>query len=238
MQKWPKHVPPAPPELQRIHEDFMQHWLTVLPQRYGLVEKFNQLYPVRRAPAGFRRTLEVGAGLGEHLRYEVLTPEQEREYHALDVRPNLVEELRRRFPKVQALVGDCQTRLGFPDGHFDRILAIHVLEHLANLPAAIREMHRLCDKERGSFTVMIPCEGSLAYGLARRISAQRIFEKRYRIPYREFISREHLNQPREIMEELTPRFRVTHRAFYPFPVPLYFCNLLVGLTLAPRNGKG
>ena len=47
--------------------------------------------------------------------------------------------------------------------------------------------------------VVIPCEGGLAYSLARRVSAQRIFEKRYGMSYRFFIESEHINVPREIM---------------------------------------
>ena len=43
--------------------------------------------------------------------------------------------------------------------------------------------------------VVIPCEGGLAYSLARRISAQRIFEKRYGMSYRFFIESEHINVP-------------------------------------------
>ena len=99
------------------------------------------------------------------------------------------------IPGIQVVVGGCQERLAFPDGTFDRILAVHVLEHLPNLPTAIREMHRLIDKQRGQFEVVIPCEGGLAYSLARRISAQRFFEKRYKMPYRWLIEREHINRP-------------------------------------------
>jgi ubiquinone/menaquinone biosynthesis C-methylase UbiE len=127
-----------------------------------LVERFNPGYPVVYAPDGFRRMLEVGAGLGEHLEYERLTAEQEASYYALELRASMAWCLRERFPRIQILVGDCQERLEFPDGFFDRILAIPVLEHLANLPAAFREMHHLCDKQKGVFTVVIPCEGSLA----------------------------------------------------------------------------
>ena len=92
-------------------------------------------------------------------------------YYALELRANIASRLRECFPRIQILVGDRQERHEFLDGFFDRILAIHVLEHLPNLPAALREMHRLCDKQKGVFTVVIPCEGSLAYGLGRRISA-------------------------------------------------------------------
>ena len=41
--------------------------------------------------------------------------------------------------------------MAFADGFFDRSIAVHVLEHLPNLPAAIREVYRLLDRERGEF---------------------------------------------------------------------------------------
>jgi SAM-dependent methyltransferase len=234
LHQWPKTFPPLTAEQERIRDDFMKYWHEVLPRRFGIVEKFNHLYPVRHAPE-FRRTLEIGAGLGEHLEYERLTPEQEQNYHALELRENMSREIRRRFPRVQTITGDCQQRLPFPDGAFDRVLAIHVLEHLPNLPAAIAEVYRVCDKERGVFSVVIPCEGSLAYTLARRCSAQRLFERRYHQPYRWFIEREHINVPAEILGALEPYFTVGHRSFFPIPLPLLFCNLVIGLTLQPRK---
>ena len=232
--RWPKVLPSLTPEQQRISDDFMHYWHEVLPKRYGFVDDFNHNYPVRHAPQQFLRTLEIGAGLGEHLHYERLTPEQKSQYLALELRQNMADRIKERFPEVQTSVGDCQARLDFPDGWFDRILAIHVLEHLPNLPAAIAEMHRLSDKQRGVFSVVIPCEGSAAYSLARRISAQRIFEKRYRQSYRWLIEREHLNRPKEILAELSKYFLWTHKAFFPLPVPLIFCNLCIGLTLRPK----
>ena len=231
---WPKTFPPLTEEQRRISDDFMKYWHEVLPRKYGIIDDFNHGYPVQHAPAQFKGTLEIGAGLGEHLAYEKLTPEQEQNYVALELRENMAAEIRRRFPRVQVSVGDCQARLPFPDGFFDRILAVHVLEHLPNLPAAIREMRRLCHPERGIFSVVIPCEGSPAYTLARRISAQRIFEKRYHQSYRWFIEREHINVPREILAELAPHFEVTHRRFFPLPLPFEFCNLCLGLTLKPK----
>jgi hypothetical protein len=109
-----------------------------------------------------------------------------------------------------------------------------VLEHLPNLPGAVREMYRLCNKQRGVFTVVIPCEGGLAYGLARRISAQRMFERRYQQSYKWYISREHINRPHEILEELEKYFEVQHQSFFPLRVPIVQINLVIGLTLKPR----
>lgn len=237
--KWPKAFPSLTPEQQAISDDFMKAWHEVLPQKYGVVERFNHGYPVRHAPADFARTLEIGAGLGEHLEYERLTPEQRRNYYALELRANMSAEIARRYPDVHALTGDCQQRLDFPDGFFDRVLAVHVLEHLPNLPAAIREAYRLVNKDRGVFQVVIPCEGSMAYSLARKISAQRVFEKRYPGQrYRWFIEREHINLPGEIQEELAPYFVMHRRSYFPLKVPFEFCNLCIGLTLRPRPDVG
>ena len=41
----------------------------------------------------------------------------------------------------------------------------------------------------------------MAYSLARRVSAQRIFERRYQMSYDWFVASEHINVPREIVEE-------------------------------------
>jgi ubiquinone/menaquinone biosynthesis C-methylase UbiE len=235
MSHWPKVFPPLTAEQQEISNDFMKHWHEVLAGRIGIVDRFNHGYPVKTAPQGFLRTLEVGAGLGEHLKYENLSPEQRANYYAFDIRENMIAELKRRLPDLHSFVGDCQGRLDFADGYFDRILAIHVLEHLPNLPLAVREIHLLCTPGRGVFQVVIPCEGSLAYSLARRISAQRIFERRYKQSYRWFIEREHINLPDEILAELRKFFTVERRAFFPIPVPLETFNLCIGLNLKPRT---
>lgn len=232
MHTWPKTFPPLSPQQEQIRDDFVKLWHQVLP-RYRAIERFNHRYPLR-VGGTFRRTLEIGAGIGEHLEYEQLTPQQERDYYCLELRENMSAEIRRRFPRVQTITGDCQRRLPYPDGFFDRVLAIHVLEHLPNLPAAVEEVYRVCDKRRGVFSVVIPCEGGLAYTLARRATAQRVFEKTYKQPYRWFIEREHINVPEEILGVLSPYFEVAHRRFFPFRVPAVFCNLVIGLTLRPR----
>jgi|ERR1043166_3937614 SAM-dependent methyltransferase len=232
---WPKVIPALTPEQQRISDDFMRHWHEVLPAKFGIVDEFNHNYVVKHAPKDFVRTLEIGAGIGGHIPYEKLTPEQEVNYHALELRENMAAKIREQFPKVQACVGDCQQQLDFIAGDFDRIIAIHVLEHLPNLPATIQEMHRLCDPERGVLSAVIPCEGGLAYGLARRISAQRIFEKRYKQSYRWFIEREHINRPEEILRELGVCFDITHCSYFPLGVRSIALNLCIGLTLRPKR---
>jgi SAM-dependent methyltransferase len=208
----------------------MAYWHEVLPNRYGLIERFNHGWPARTArPA--ERTLELGAGLGEHLEFE---PDYARaSYAACELRPEMAARIVERFPDVEVVVGDCQQRLPFEDASFDRVLAIHVLEHLPDLPAALREVRRLL-RPAGRFVVVIPCEGGLAYSLARRMSAPRIFEKRYGVSYDWFVASEHINRPHEILEECEPHFRVLRRRYFPLVVPVTPLNLVIGLELIPR----
>jgi SAM-dependent methyltransferase len=229
--KWPKRLPELTEEQRRIRDDFMEYWHTVLPGRYGVVEKFNHGWPARFAKPG-ARTLEIGAGLGEHLEFEP-TPNSG-EYVCNELREAMAEEIRKRHPTVEVVVGDCQKGLPFEDSSFDRILAIHVLEHLPDLPAALRELRRLV-KPDGRLLAMIPCEGGMAYTFARRISAQRVFEKRYKTSYDWCIASEHLNLPDEITEECNREFRLLNRNLFPLRVPIVTANLVIGLEYAPRS---
>ena len=234
--KWPKVLPAMTPEQKEISDAFMKLWHQELPNRFGIVERFNHTFPVKNSRPGFAATVEIGAGLGEHLHYETLTPEQEANYVAVELRENMAAEIRKSFPKVKAITGDCQTRLNFDDGYFDRYIAVHVMEHLPDLPSCIREAYRLVNKERGQLLIVIPCEGSPAYSLARKISAERVYNRNFKGGYKWLISREHINLPHEIMGELDPYFEIEKKVLFPLPfLPFIFNNLCIGLALKPRR---
>jgi len=234
--KWPKIFPPLNNEQKIISDDFMKHWHEVLAShaRYGMIEQFNHRYILKTSGTRFTTTLEIGAGLGEHLAYEKLSLEQKKHYHALELRESMAQQIRQRFPDIQVLTADCQKSLPFAEGYFDRIVAIHVLEHLPDLPAAIKEMHRVCNKTSGCLHIVIPCEGGLLYTLARKMSAQRIFEKRYNQSYRWYIEREHINVPEEIIEEVNKFFNIEKKRFFPFYLSSVNLNLCIGMSCWPK----
>jgi SAM-dependent methyltransferase len=226
---WPKQLPVFTDDEQRVRDAFMARWLEYLPTRGGFVERFNHGYPLR-AGATAGRTLEIGAGLGEHIRYEDL---EKQEYYAVELLPELADGIEARFPSVKTLVGDCQARLPFDDGFFDRVLAIHVLEHLPNLPAALDEVARLLAPD-GRFVAVIPCEGGAVYSLARRFTSKRLFEREFGRDYDWFIRSEHINVPWEIEHELEERFAVLEARHFPFRIRSVGVNLIIGLTMGPR----
>lgn len=228
-------LPPLTPEQERISDEFMHAWHEELPQRYSIVERFNHGFPVAVSDFPFVSTLEIGAGLGEHLRHEHLSAEQLRNYTAVDLRENMIAALKAAFPQIRALQADAQQRMDVPDGSIDRVLAIHVLEHLPNLPAAVDELYRVCAKPSGRLIVVIPCEGGMAYSLARKISAERFYRRRFGGSYKWLYSREHINLPNEVIDELRRRFAVERRRYFPLPwLPAATANLCIGLRLVPR----
>jgi SAM-dependent methyltransferase len=235
MGKWPKKIPHLTEEQEKIRDDFMgAHLNAVQTEWYGFVDRFNHGYPVRSLRDG-GRTLEIGAGIGAHLAFEDVSGQ---EYHANELRPDLCRQLKEKYPEITVVEGDCTSGLPYEPGYFDRVLAVHVLEHIPDLPKALREIRRVI-KDDGLFSVVIPCEGGLATKLARRMSAKPHFEKRYPgQKYDWFIASEHINFPDEILEELGRFFTVTHSRYYPLFVPSVELNFFIGLTLRPREGCG
>lgn len=230
---WPKQLPAFSEDDQRIRDAFMARWLEYLPRRGGFVERFNHNYPLSGATSA-TRTLEIGAGLGAHLEFEHL---ERQEYYAVELREELAQSLGERFPTVTTLVADCQKRLPFDDGFFDRVLAIHVLEHLPDLPAALDEVARVL-AANGRFVAVIPCEGGLVYSLARRFTSKRLFQREFGRDYDWFIRYEHINLPWEIESELAKRFRVDDARYFPFRIRSVKANLIIGLTMRPLARSG
>jgi SAM-dependent methyltransferase len=63
---------------------------------------------------------------------------------------------RRRDSSLHLLETDA-TKLPFPDKYFDRVLSVHLLEHLPDPAKAIGEMARVI-KPQGRAVIVVPCE--------------------------------------------------------------------------------
>ncbi len=227
---WPK----VPPELTQAQldarEQYMKLWHEQLPLKYGFVEAFNHGFPSRLPHRSGSRTLEVGAGLGSHLRYERL---DDQEYYCLEYREEFCREISKSLPVERVFCGSIEARTPWDDGFFDRIVAIHVLEHLRDLPRALEEVNRLL-KADGFFDIVIPCEGGFAHTFARRISAQRLFEKTFGMDFEPIHKNEHVNSFKEIDMLLAQQFRVRRSSYFPLRIPLSSVNIAVGFRLTKK----
>jgi ubiquinone/menaquinone biosynthesis C-methylase UbiE len=231
---WPKILPELDSAQKEISDEFMLFWHQELSSKYSLVDHFNHNFVKKTAPLNFHKSLEIGAGNGEHISYEMLNDIQAQNYIAVDIRENMLSQLKSRFPYISTLHADCTDLHKIESRSIDRVIAIHVLEHIPDLPTAINELHRVCKKD-GVLQVVIPCEGGALYSLARKISAQRIFEKKYKQSYRWFIEREHLNQPDEIYFILDKYFTIKETFYFPFLIPSTSINLCIGINLTPKD---
>jgi SAM-dependent methyltransferase len=231
--KWPKQLVSLSSEEEDARNRFVKLWHEVLPKRFAAIEQFNHSFPIRSKTKTGERILEIGAGLGEHIQHE---PSDWEQYVCVELRPEMAAGIRERFPNVDVVVRDCQEELPFEDGYFDRVLAIHVLEHLTNLPAAIKQIRRVL-KIDGRLGVCIPCEGGMAYQLARNVSAKRLFNKNFPgLDYEKVVvANEHVNVPMEIVHQLLEHFLINEKSFFPLRVPLININLCIGLSLSPKQ---
>jgi SAM-dependent methyltransferase len=226
---WPRTPPPLSDEQKRAREKFMMLWHEQLPRRYFLVENFNHGYVAKLPIKAGSKTLEIGAGLGEHARFEDLTKQ---DYYLLEYRKEFCEKLSQNYSKDHVIHASIQDRQPqFTDQSFDRIVAIHVLEHLPDLPKALVEIKRLL-KDDGVFDVVLPCEGLPLYSFARKLSSERLFRKSFRMDFTPIIQNEHLSTLREIMATLMPHFVIERRRWFPFSfLPQSAANLIVGMRL-------
>ncbi len=144
----------------------------------------------------------------------------------MELRESMAEEIRHHCPQVVTVTGDCQRRIPYQDDYFDRVVAIHVLEHLPDLPAAMDEMARVL-KPGGMLSVVLP---GLAYEISRKISAERLFKMKYKLPYRWPIRREHLNSSAEVLHAIRAKFEIFYTAYFPLLVPVVNLNLCIGVT--------
>lgn len=229
LNRWPK--PPVVLNRNQVQarEEWMRYWHEILPNRYAAIERFNHGFPARQHKEQKRiRTLEIGAGLGEHVAWENL---DNQDYHLFEYRKDWCEILREKFSQLDVCHGDIQCKTKYEGNFFDRIVAIHVLEHLPDLPLAVDEFSRIL-KPDGHLDVVLPCEGGWAYEFARQISSARMFKKKFGMDYAPIIRAEHVNTLPEILYVLRVKgWHAIVSSYFPLKIPLWSINLCIGMRL-------
>jgi ubiquinone/menaquinone biosynthesis C-methylase UbiE len=220
--KWPKQRPELSQEQRQIMRAWYDYWLPLLNKRFGLVGKFNHNFALRTGNRGLK-TLEIGVGEGRHAELEA-----SENYYGIELTPDFMQY------RARMVAADAEKGIPFQSNSFDRVLAIHVLEHLANLPAALQEVSRVM-RPGGIFSVVIPCEGGIGYSIGRNLSVRPVFEKKFGKNYDWMIAYDHINTAVEVLAELRARFRVTTTTYFPLKVPMVDANLCIGLEMFRRG---
>ena len=233
--RWPKCPEPLTAAQESAREHWMMLWHDEVLGKFSALENFNHGYVAALGVPPGTRTLEIGAGIGGHIPFENLDVQ---EYHVLEMRAEFCARLAERLPPNRVHAGSIEEPQPFAAGSFDRVIAIHVLEHLRNLPAALAEVRRLLNPE-GFFDVVLPTEGGLGYGLARKVSSDRMFKKNFGMDYTPIIRNEHVNTFDEVFSLLKRHYHVEVSRYFPLVVPSVDLNLIVAMRLrplAPRVG--
>jgi SAM-dependent methyltransferase len=232
--EWPKPRVELRAHEREALEQWYQLWMPNFDRNFGMVHHFNHHFVASLAlPApgsGRVKTLEIGGGSGDHMRFEDLTRQ---DYYSLELRQEFVEMMNRRLGAERCVLGDIQKGAPWADAFFDRVNAIHVLEHLHDLPAALGEVKRVL-RPGGVFDIVLPCEGGALYRVAREFSSKRLFEKNFKIPYDRIIKSDHVNTYADVEYEVERAFAPGVKRFFPIPVPSVHANICVGLRLVRR----
>lgn len=131
---------PATGRLAPASGNYHKHTSANPIQRW-LIDRFHRLVLARVRDSGAATALEVGCGEGFVLGY-LRTRLDGVRLEGIDLDDEAVAYARRLVPGVPVRVGDAR-RLPYPDGAFDLVLCLEVLEHLEDPAAALREIRRV-----------------------------------------------------------------------------------------------
>lgn len=108
---------------------------------YWFARRYYAALVRRYAPPGGseRRLLEMGCGLGHLLGLL----QNDFACVGIDIAGYSIAQLKRNAPKAEGYVMDASDLSAFADGEFSAVVALHLVEHLPNPPAALREVSRV-----------------------------------------------------------------------------------------------
>jgi phosphatidylethanolamine/phosphatidyl-N-methylethanolamine N-methyltransferase len=173
---------------------------------------------------GFSNVLEVGAGTGVHIRFVRHAFEN---YWLTDLNPSFLGTIGAgnrllNGGRVHIRSEDAGT-LSFADSTFDRLIAAHVLEHLAQPHVALREWARVL-KPGGLLSLVLPCDPGAAWRIGRAVGARRKFI-RAGIEYDYWMAREHVNPINNLVSFVRYYFDNVREEWWPLKVPSMDLNL-------------
>ncbi len=167
---------------------------------------------------GHETLLDVGCGSGN-----LLAGINAREIVGIDLSDYLLDQARARLKNqanVKIVKANAET-IPFPDKYFDRVVCSEVLEHVKDVPAVLKEIHRVC-KPGARLIITLPNEHLinitkkivLQFGLKRWIAGHYPMSDN-------MMDQWHLSEieTSDLEKLASPFFRLT--SVRPIPIPLF-----------------
>jgi len=167
-----------------------------------------------------RRCLDVGCGTGDYLPALL---ERNLDVWAVDAAPAMVQQVRERYgaknPSLHLSEGDVE-RLPYPDGWFDAVLCIGVVEYLRDDRPSLSEIHRVL---RPGGVAIITVPNQLAPGMVLD-----------RCLYWVLRGLGYLLERAGLFERVMGRPRQNVTCFHKYYTPWGFASTLRGVGLHPE----
>lgn len=169
----------------------------------------------------FSKVLEIGTGTGEHFPFVRHGFDQ---YILTDADPKALEVAKKKL-KGDKLVFETQAgeKLSYADNSFDRVIAVHVLEHIYQPHLVLKEWRRVV-KNGGTLSILIPTDPGIAWRLGRHLGPRRNALAQG-IAYDYVMAREHVNSCDKLISLIRHYFPARTEAWWPFPLPSIDLNL-------------
>jgi ubiquinone/menaquinone biosynthesis C-methylase UbiE len=172
-----------------------------------------------------KHLLEVGAGSGHHFSYLKHPFSQ---YILTDNSDAMLDVAAKRYAeeissgKIVITKQDASC-LNFPDQYFDRLIATHVLEHIENPVAVLREWNRVL-KQGALLSIVLPCDPGLLWRFGRFFGPRRNATE-IGLPYDYVMALDHVNSIFNLVVIIRHHFESISEYWYPARVPLPDVNL-------------
>lgn len=174
----------------------------------------------------FPKTLEVGCGLGNHI--DFVNHEYDT-YFLTDMNIARIQPKLCKNAKIHISKQDAR-KLEFEDSSIDRLIAVHVLEHLHAPEEVLGEWSRVVSPG-GIISILLPTDPGLAWRFGRytRIRNKMIAAG---IEYDYWMAKEHVNPINNLLAFIRYYFDNRQETWYPARIPSMDLNLFYGVTIA------
>ena len=203
IKKYPKKRGILPKPIKKIFDnlylDNRQNFLSQLSERWLHISIENKTEK--------NKTLEIGAGTLNHLKYEI-----NKHYDIIEPKKFLYQKSKYKKLINNSFKNINQTK----NNYYDRIISCAVLEHVTNLPEYLY-ISSLKIKKNGYQQHSIPCEGYPMWNIVWFLFSGIIFRLKYGYSFKYIQKHEHVNNYDEIISLISFFYKKVKIKFsYPF----------------------